>query len=166
MASTRKVVFINPRFQGFFLGFMLGMNAIVLGIVYLSQVYFFSEFERMGVTLGLPPDHALFRFMAEQRFTLNQIFAVVAGVSFVFSTFFALVVSHRIAGPLYRLKGHMIRVALGATRSEVHFRDGDFFPEIARAYNLQLRRLRRDLERVAVAQMEQPEDAKKSRPAA
>jgi len=139
---------------------------LVLGVVYLSQAYFFAEFQRMGVTLGLPPEHALFRFLAEQQGTLNQIFAIVAGVSFSLSLFFGLVVSHRIAGPLYRMKGHMVRVALGTTRSELQFRDGDFFPELARAYNLQLRRLKRDVERVAVARMQDVAEKKRSDSAA
>lgn|GEM_PF-1023879 len=160
MASQRRTVFINPRFQAFFLSFMGGMNLLLLGVVYLSQAYFFAEFERMGVSLGLPPDHAWFRFLIEQRTTLNQIFGVVAGLSFVFSLGFGWVISHRIAGPLNRLKMHMVRYALGSTRAEIAFREGDFFPELARAYNLQLRRSKRDLERLAVSKVEAADGAK------
>lgn len=166
MASQRRVLLINPRFQAFFLLFMGGMNAVLLGVVYLAQAYFFAEFERLGITLGLPSDHALFRFLGEQRATLNQVFAFVAGVSFCFSVFFGLIVSHRIAGPMHRLKAHMMRVALGATRSEVAFREGDFFPEVARAYNLQLRRLKRDLERIALARLPEEKAKKESSSAA
>jgi hypothetical protein len=153
MASQRRLTLVNPRFQSFFLAFMAGMNGLLLGLVYFAQSYFFAEFERMGVSLGLPADHAWFRFLNEQRTILMQILGVASGVSFVFTLGFGWIVSHRIAGPLHRLKVHMVRVALGSTRAEVAFREGDFFPELARAYNLQLRRMKRDLERVAVARV-------------
>ena len=155
MASQRRLVLINPRFQGFFLTFMAWMNLLLFGVVDFAQSYFFAEFERMGVSLGLPAEHAWFRFLNEQRTTLGQILAVSSGVSFVFSIGFGWVVAHRIAGPLHRLKMHMVRVALGSTRAEVAFREGDFFPELARAYNLQLRRMKRDLERLAVSRVEE-----------
>jgi hypothetical protein len=64
-----------------------------------------------------------------------------------------------VAGPLYRLRKHLSAVARGETHSDVRFRKGDFFPEVADAYNLQMIRYR---EAVHAAGMDQVKPAEKA----
>ena len=48
-----------------------------------------------------------------------------------------IVISHRVAGPMVKLKKHFENVAQDPEKdSPVHFRDNDFFKEVCAAYNL------------------------------
>lgn len=62
------------------------------------------------------------------------------------SVVFALVgifLSHKIAGPLYRLKRHMIGIGKGSLPTELRFRKGDHLHDIADAFNEMVEGLRR-----------------------
>jgi len=139
--KPRRNFLINPRFQLLFLGYMVGIAAVAILIFYGSNLYFLSEFTRNGQSLGLPPDHIYFEFLNTQRQLMTQIFSFTSGLCLAVMSIGGLVFSHRVSGPLYRLHKHMLAVAEGKTREPVRFRRGDFFPEVADAYNEQLKAL-------------------------
>ena len=90
----------------------------------------------MGLEIGLPKNHVYFMFMEDQMLTMNIVFLVTSLVTVGFLMFFGVYISHKIAGPLYRFCNHMNDIASGnKTPSEIRFRDGDFFPEVAESYN-------------------------------
>ncbi|MGK5085451.1 hypothetical protein WDW37_19355 [Bdellovibrionota bacterium FG-1] len=144
-ASGRRKLLINPQFQLAFLAYTLGISALIIGFFYAADAYFFWKFHQLGEGLGLPSNHVFFQFLAEQQGTKNFYYGISAAVALTFLTIWGLVLSHRVAGPLYRLKKHLIRVAQGETISDVRFRKNDFFQEVADAYNLQMKRYREDL---------------------
>ncbi len=53
----------------------------------------------------------------------------------------ALIVSHRLAGPLYRLTMHLRDVANGGGFRELKFRKGDYLQEVVGDYNNAMSRL-------------------------
>jgi len=140
--NRRKVILINPRFQVMFMSYMVVMTAVAIGIFYGANVYFFNEFRQMGMALGLPGDHVFFQFLTEQRTRMNVIFGVGSLCAFGALSLSGLFLSHRVAGPLYRLNKHMKDVAAGRTLRDVKFRKKDFFPELADSYNDQLKLVR------------------------
>lgn len=54
-----------------------------------------------------------------------------------------LKVTHHFAGPLYRLRRELQRLARGEDANLLAFRHGDFWPEMAEEFNAVLRRLQR-----------------------
>jgi methyl-accepting chemotaxis protein len=58
--------------------------------------------------------------------------AVFLGVTFLISVF----VSHRIAGPIYKLRQWLQAGREGRLRSDLYFRKSDYFREVASDYNL------------------------------
>jgi nitrogen fixation/metabolism regulation signal transduction histidine kinase len=58
------------------------------------------------------------------------------------TTVWGLLISHRIAGPIYRMCLHLDLVANGKTEKDVSFRKKDFFPELAEAFNRHMRVVR------------------------
>lgn len=144
--SSRRLL-INPRFQLLFLGGMGTLALFAVAIAYAVSRRFLRQFERVALEMGLSIDHALFGLLKEQRTAMDWGFALSAlGIILVLGAG-GLVLSHLIAGPIYRLESHMRRVeeenASPASLTEVQFRKGDFFPELAQAYNRLLKRLRR-----------------------
>jgi hypothetical protein len=64
-----------------------------------------------------------------------KLFGIAAGVILITSTIAGVLFSHRIAGPIYKLQKHFNGTAKSHGYSEVRFRKGDFFQELADAYN-------------------------------
>lgn len=156
----RKNFLINPRFQLSFLTYTLGVSLLTIGFFYGADWYFFRKFHQLGEGLGLPSNHVFFQFLDEQHATKNTYYGIAAGTTVSILTIWGLLLSHRVAGPLYRLRKHFNSVAHGETFSDVRFRKGDFFQEVADAYNLQMIRYR---EAVHAAGMDQakPDSEKK-----
>ena len=91
--------------------------------------------------MNLPETHPYFVFY--QEFQDNSIFAfgVAVTVSFLCALFIGLVVSHRIAGPLVKLKRHLELVGEDPSQDKaLQFREGDFFREVADAYNTKFKK--------------------------
>jgi len=140
--AGRRVFLINPKFQLQVMGMVLGLTAVVIAAFYAADWYFFWQLASEGKRLGLPENHVFFRFINEQRTTMNWIFGLSAFLAGATISVGGLLLSHRIAGPLYRLHKHLLAVAAGNTTSDVKFRDKDYFQELPPALNQVLARMR------------------------
>lgn len=145
--DSRRKILINRAFQVPFVFRIWLMMTFVMGIVYLSNVYFFWRFLEKGRAMGLPDDHVFFQFIATQQAFMNWIFAATGLVVTAFVILAGLLLSHRVAGPLYRLNLHMNEVAEGRTKGDVRFRPRDYFQELAVSFNRQTAFWRRRAER-------------------
>ena len=56
--------------------------------------------------------------------------------------FIGLIITNRIAGPIYRLRKHMEGVASGQEITEITFRKADYFAELIEPYNKIMKQLR------------------------
>lgn len=133
--SQRKNFLINPKFQLRFISFTTILSFTAILIMYFTNYYFFEKLKSRGVQLGLPRSGVFFQYIDYQNTILNRITALTAGLLFVIIFIAGLLFSHRIAGPLYRFKKHLDAISNVAELKEVEFRQRDFFPEIAEAFN-------------------------------
>lgn len=133
--KSRKVLLINPRFQLTCLGFSASLALLSLSIVFFANAYFFWKFKGLGATSGLSQDHVFFRFLQEQQSQMNGIFLATAVLVFGVLLLGGLLLSHRVAGPLYHLEQHCRRLAQGERAGELRFREKDFFQEIPPVFN-------------------------------
>lgn len=65
--------------------------------------------------------------------------AVAAVGTVLFVTLLALFLMHRISGPIYRLRRHMLDIVMGAPPTPLRFRDGDRLSDLCAAFNEFLR---------------------------
>ena len=139
---VRTQYIINPRFQFRVIGYAFIASALVIGVVYASNFYFFHRFISMGKDLGIPENHVYFEFLQQQRVTMNWVFlgisSVISGILFLGG----VLLSHRIAGPIYHLCRELRFVAEGRPLKEVKFRTHDFFPELAEFYSGAVRQIK------------------------
>jgi methyl-accepting chemotaxis protein len=142
--KDRKVLLINPDFQLRLMTYFAVIAILVILVFFVADTIFFSNLIMMGRRIGLDEDHIYFAFIRREHHTMMIIRLIAATLAVGGIAAVGLVVSHRIAGPMYRLRKHMIAVANGKTRAEVAFRKNDFFPEVADAYNKQLEALKKD----------------------
>ncbi len=60
---------------------------------------------------------------------MTTVFAALATLSF------GLGFSHRVVGPVYRVRKHIRRIVAGEEMGDIKLRQGDFFQELADAFN-------------------------------
>ncbi len=142
MGNRRGSFLINPRFQLRMLAYAVGMAVLVVGGIYAAHFLFFHRFIQLGLTLGLPDDHVFFGFLRQQQRTMNYFFAGISILTLAVLLVGGLLLSHRIAGPLYRLRRHLEQISEGEPVREVKFRTHDYFQELAEAFNRIIGRLK------------------------
>lgn len=153
-AWVRRNYLINRSFQIRFILYTVGVSLMAVLAVYLTANYFFWSFQEKGREIGLGEGHVFFTFLEQQQAYMNQL---LLGLSFFFIlglSFWGLILSHRVAGPLHRLNKHMWSVARGEVTDPLVFREKDFFQELSSAYNAQYEYLKygRDPKKVSSEQ--------------
>ena len=126
--NKRKLYLIDPRFQWRFallLGlFMLLSNGFFSYIVYGYFVQFLSLVEP-SPELDIEHQKQRLVMLLSILLLLYSLLASVMGFFF----------SHRIAGPMFKLKQFLRGIREGNPRHKLIFRKGDFFPEVADEVN-------------------------------
>ena len=138
--NFRKVLIINPRFQYRMMIHALTLGAFIVGVLYGANYYLFYNLAQTGIQLGLPATHPYFQFLEQQNLLMNWIFLITAGVVLSVILLWGAVISHRIAGPVYRICKHLQTMAETKKVSEVSFRKNDYFPELADSLNSYLKK--------------------------
>lgn len=130
----RKVLLINRQFQLSILSWFILLSFFVLGIIYSANYYFFHLFIQDAMSAGIPADHMFFKFINEQKMTMNRLFLGISVFIFIVLSVGGLILSHKVAGPLYRLTQYLKQ---NSPKSAIplKFRKGDYFPEIEEAFN-------------------------------
>lgn len=117
---NRRRIFVMPRFQFIFLVYSFSMAAIPLFVLSMSRELM-MYFEGTNVYMMV----ALFT-------SLTLVFLALVGI----------LLSNRIAGPLYRVTRHLNDLAEGNASGEIRLRDNDYFTELAEAANKVIRKIK------------------------
>lgn len=108
---------------------------IALGFVWLGLSYYFKTLMLEVLNIPLPPDHTYFKILVYQEQKMRMIFVVIAASMSVFAFIFGVLFSHRVAGPIVKLKNHLNQLADGKDPGELNFRKNDFFGDLDDSYN-------------------------------
>jgi hypothetical protein len=138
-SAGRKRLLINPGFQFRFMVWMGALAVGVIGVMHLAHQWFFFQLREQARVAGLQADHVFYRFIESRQTELDAITALSFVAVVVVVSVVGLVLSHKIAGPMYRLKLHLEQYAESRIPKPLNFREGDFFMEIPAAYNLQFK---------------------------
>ncbi|MEW6055042.1 MAG: hypothetical protein AB1540_00380 [Bdellovibrionota bacterium] len=142
LGNMRRQFLVNEPFQLRFLAFC-GLTALIAcGLFYATSCYFFAKYTGYAIEAGLRSSDPFFRVLSNMEDLLTWFFAIVSGATILFTTVAGLAFSNRVAGPMLRLRNHCERVAKGETLDGIKFRDGDYFEEVAEAYNRQMEYMR------------------------
>lgn len=145
MARTNRKVssyIINPKFQIKMI-FICIWPLIGISIAnYVAVMTFFSELRSQGESAGYSADHVFFQFLNKQQQSLSLYlgisFAVAILVFFVLGFYF----SHKVAGPLYRMRKSLQDMAANNTLVPITFRQGDYFQDVKDSFNQLVEKLK------------------------
>jgi methyl-accepting chemotaxis protein len=140
--SKRKTYLINPKFQISFILFSTITSLLGMSVFFAAVNYFFWSFKNMGKEYGIPENHIFFKFINDQSYKMNFFFLISAVVVFFISLIGALLLSHRVAGPIYRMTAHLNNASKNQEYQEVKFRNGDFFIELQDAFNTFVKKIK------------------------
>lgn len=134
MSYSRKIFLINPQFQ-LKLSLYISLIVFLTGLIYpitINQIFdvLISKF-----TLSNPE---IAQHYAQQR-TQILIYLSLMHLGFSLVTFCACIfLSHKIAGPIYKLQKFLRGIRENQPREKLYFRKGDYFLEVADDVNMTL----------------------------
>ena len=138
LVNSRKVWVIHPSFQLRVVLYGVSIAAFSLLLTFASIQFFFWRCQGVLLQQGVPLNHPIYVFLTEQERFMGVIYLGVAVLSLVVGVFAGLVLSHRVAGPIHRMRTHLLEAAAGRAARPLKFRDADYFKELADAYNAEL----------------------------
>ncbi len=133
--DRRQTLWVDPRFQSWFLVMTGGVGAITVTALWFAKWMFLKQYTQLAVTLNLPQGHPYYGFLATQSEALNWIMASVGGVGLLATSLWGIVLSHRIAGPILRLTRELEGMKTSGKLHPVKPREGDCFPELYTSFN-------------------------------
>ena len=124
----RRIKLIQPRLQLKLIGTFLGMSALAMLLQFLLFTSSMSE-----VAAQLPEDGMI--LLAELQETTWQIFLLSFGMLLPLTFLIGVLVTFRWAGPIYRFKDHLNRIARGERPGHCHIRRGDELQDLCQILN-------------------------------
>ena len=135
MSNKRKNYLINPQFQIRVTMYFVILAIINIIVFYGCVYYFFDIFYQKGLEVGLPKNHVFFMFIEDQITQMNSVFIIMSLLTTAILFIAGVLISHRIAGPMYRLDQDLQKMAEENKLEKVKFRKKDFFQEIPESFN-------------------------------
>jgi hypothetical protein len=132
--KKRLIYFIDPKFQVRVLLYSSFFSVTLLLIIYFFHNYYFSHLINVGKSLNLETGHPYYKILAEQRSVFLNYFYGMSGIIIVFTLAVSTLFSHKIAGPIYRIKKYFIE-GEPDNGQKASIREGDFFQELPNAIN-------------------------------
>ncbi len=119
---------INPPFQLKLLGYFVGLFISTTASLYSTTFLFFWNLKEKGLAVGIPEGHVYYQFLDNQKHDLDTLFVGLALLNLIFLLAAGLLISHRIAGPIHRLK---LYLKDPDPVGPMKLREDDFFQELA-----------------------------------
>ena len=130
----RKSFLINRTFQLSIISWFSLLCLLLIGIFYIANISFFHFLSNQALEAGITSDHIYFSLLNEQEVLMNKIFVYSSLFSIIVIQLGGLFLSHKVAGPLYRLNQHL-RSHNRQNVTPLKFRKGDYFREIEESFN-------------------------------
>lgn len=140
--SKRRFKLINPAFQVPFLLFFT--SAFLLNFVAFKMVVFFTfkKFSQDLLDAGLTSSSVVFDFLRTQEANLDTVIYITTFMGTMLTLVGGYYISHRIAGPIYRVSQDLNRMLESNEFKEIRLRKGDCFPELAQVFNQLIQKIK------------------------
>jgi hypothetical protein len=125
---------IEPQFQWKLISYFVGLFAFTTISLYSTVFIFFWRLRQKALNVGIPEGHIFFQFIGNEKRDLDLTFALLALVNLIVLVGVGVVVSHRIAGPLHKLKGYLANV-IAPEGPEFKLRKNDFLRDLEPVVN-------------------------------
>lgn len=141
--STKRVRWlIYPKFQLTLVLANFSLVTICMGMFALELYRTFKDLKGIGEQASLPLNHPFFNFVNWQQNKLFMALGVAYIISVVLLALCTLILSHKLAGPVVRMKTFFDKITqTGQVSENLRFREKDFFKELPDAINSALSKI-------------------------
>ncbi len=134
--AKRKVsnLLINPKFQKKYV-FWMSSTGIILTCINATIIYFFTKenYEFLVEMLEMTDDAK--NQMYQELYQIIGLLGISSLVFMIIVSIWGIILSHRVAGPLHKLKMSIDNITNGKTDTRVFFRKNDHFQDLAASFN-------------------------------
>ncbi len=132
----RRKVLIYPKFQLSLVAVNIFTMIAVIAAIQLQIIFSIGDMQVITEGTALSPKQLYNRFIEYQMSILYSGLAFYLILAFIFSCGFTLFISHRLAGPLVRMKKYFKEIEdSGKIEHPLKFRKNDFLQELPEAIN-------------------------------
>ena len=165
----RRQYIIDPDFQYGFIKktFIFSILMILMSLCFLCLIYILYGDVQFSLYQPDPFDFpGGVDTLSGQRTLLNLIWPVLGvclGTALVVAIFFGILISHRMAGPIFRIRRNLGEMAAGDLRGDVRLRKKDDFKPLAESVNRVKKSWRgylEEMQRICITQETGDTDAK------
>jgi hypothetical protein len=135
---------IYPQFQLSLLFVNIIILALVLLIIHFNVNDIFNQLNFLGEKNNFDKLHPYFEFVEKSRNLMNTRLNLAFGASAILTIFITIFISHKMVGPIYKLKNFLFAVNNGEKPEKLEFRKGDFFSDLPELVNQTLEKTRND----------------------
>lgn len=129
-----KNYLIEPEFQLKLISYFAGLFAFTTLSLYSTVFIFFWRLRQKALSVGIPEGHIFFQFIGNEKRDLDLTFGILAGINLLVLVGVGVVVSHRIGGPLHKLKGYLSNV-ISSEGPDFKLRKNDFLRDLEPVVN-------------------------------
>ncbi len=123
-----KNLLINPRFQLKLLSYFVVLFFVTTACLYSTTFLFFFRMKDKAMKVGIPEGHVFYDFLQTQKYDLDTLFISLVVFNFLLLLGVGFIISHRIAGPIHKLKNQLSTIS--PESDEFKLRENDFFHEL------------------------------------
>lgn len=135
--SKRKLkgILIYPPFQLRLIALNLVILLITVGAIGFQIERMFSEMRKFGADANLPEGHVYYKFIdyevGQISWGVGLAFLVAGVISLLLTAYY----SHKLVGPIVRIRQFFVGLSEGETIRALEFRKGDYFSELPSIIN-------------------------------
>jgi signal transduction histidine kinase len=128
----RRIILINRPFQ---IRFCAYICAWVLALCFIYPVFISNLFDYFVRYVALDPANADIGSLTATRKEIIRLVIITESAFLILTFMLGLFISHRIAGPLYKVRRCFEEFSRGGFDRKLYFRKRDYFPELASDFN-------------------------------
>lgn len=139
--NKRKMrsIIVYPEFQLKLISLFIGLFFLSTISIFLATHLYFWNFKQKALKAGIDQSQALFSFLDTMKLELDLTFIVVAVINLIILFGCGILISHRIAGPILKIKNFLTNKNF--QQHDFALRKSDFFKELGPLIN----QLKKDL---------------------
>ncbi|MBF0207709.1 MAG: hypothetical protein HQK53_12545 [Oligoflexia bacterium] len=127
---SRRNILPYPRFQLTLAGVNILITLAILEMVYFQIFQAYDYIRSMGVMSNLDSKHPYLKFVNLQQKYINDFILTACIISILLTLIINIYISFKLVGPMVRLSKYFEKMEKEKDITELHFREGDFFPNL------------------------------------